>query len=78
MCLLRTCLRLPLVGETQILTQVASYAKVRSLILVVLLFLLSVGGVLVTTQVWASTAIKQTQQEPLQLVEQGKLYQFKK
>ncbi|MEH2410705.1 tetratricopeptide repeat protein [Nostoc sp.] len=48
----------------------------RSLILAVLLFFLSVGGVLVTTQVWASTAIVQTQQEPLQLVEQGKsLYQ---
>ncbi|MEA5621823.1 CHAT domain-containing protein [Nostoc sp. UHCC 0251] len=51
-------------------------SQVRSLILVVLLFFLSVGGVLVTTQVWASTAIAQTQQEPLELVKQGKsLYQ---
>lgn len=51
-------------------------SQVRSLILVVLLFFLSVGGVLVTTQVWASTAIVPTQQEPLQLVEQAKsLYQ---
>ncbi|MCC5603887.1 CHAT domain-containing protein [Nostoc favosum] len=51
-------------------------SQVRSLILVVLLFFLSVGGVLVTTQVWASTAIGQTQQEPLQLVKQAKsLYQ---
>ncbi|MCC5618432.1 CHAT domain-containing protein [Nostoc sp. CHAB 5836] len=47
-------------------------SQVRSLILAVLLFFLSVGGVVVTTQVWASTAIAQTQQEPLQLVEQGK------
>ncbi|MEH1908109.1 MAG: hypothetical protein V7L05_08770 [Nostoc sp.] len=37
-------------------------SQVRSLILAVLLFFLSVGGVLVTTQVWASTAIVQTQQ----------------
>ncbi|MDZ8258166.1 CHAT domain-containing protein [Nostoc sp. ChiQUE01b] len=51
-------------------------SQVRSLILVVLLFCLSVGGVLVPTQVWASTVIVQTQQEPLELVEQGKsLYQ---
>ncbi|MEH2358202.1 CHAT domain-containing protein [Nostoc sp.] len=48
-------------------------SQVRSLILAVLLFFLSVGGVLVTTQVWASTAIVQTQQQPLQLVEQAKL-----
>ena len=47
-------------------------SQVRSLILAILLFFLSVGGVLVTSQVWASTAIVQTQQEPLQLVEQGK------
>ncbi|MCC5661121.1 CHAT domain-containing protein [Nostoc sp. XA010] len=51
-------------------------SQVGSLILVVLLFFLSVGGVLVTTQVWASTAIGQTQQEPLQLVQEAKsLYQ---
>ncbi|MEH2183924.1 CHAT domain-containing protein [Nostoc sp.] len=51
-------------------------SQVRSLILAVLLFFLSVGGVLVTTQVWASTAIVQTQQELLELVKQGKsLYQ---
>ncbi|MBH8567014.1 CHAT domain-containing protein [Nostoc sp. CENA67] len=48
----------------------------RSLILAVLLFFLSVGGVLFTTHVWASTAIVLTPQQPLQLVEQGKmLYQ---
>lgn len=51
-------------------------SQVRSLILIVLLFFLSVAGVLVTTQVWASTAIGQTQQEPLQLVQEAKsLYQ---
>ncbi|QSJ18202.1 CHAT domain-containing protein [Nostoc sp. UHCC 0702] len=48
-------------------------SQVRSLILAVVLFLSSVGGVLVTSDVWASTAIVQTQKEPLQLVEQGKL-----
>lgn len=48
-------------------------SQVRSLILVILLFFLSVAGVLVTNQVWASTAIAQTQQEPLQLVQEAKL-----
>ncbi|WP_375515645.1 CHAT domain-containing protein [uncultured Nostoc sp.] len=48
-------------------------SQVRSLILAILLFFLSMGGVLVTNQVWASTAIGQTQQEPFQLVEEGKL-----
>ncbi len=50
--------------------------QVRSLILAVMLFFLSVGGVLLTTQVWAVTPTVQTQPEPLQLVQQGKaLYQ---
>ncbi|BBD63741.1 tetratricopeptide domain protein [Nostoc commune NIES-4072] len=49
-------------------------SQVRSLILAILLFFLSVGGVLVTTQVWASTAIGQTQQEPLQLVQEAKSF----
>ncbi|MCC5632155.1 tetratricopeptide repeat protein [Nostoc sphaeroides CHAB 2801] len=49
-------------------------SQVRSLILVVLLFFLSVGGVLVTTHVGASTAIGQTQQEPLQLVQEAKSF----
>jgi CHAT domain-containing protein len=44
----------------------------RSLFLLILLFFLSLSIPLVAQQVWASTPIVQTQQNPLQLVEQGK------
>ncbi|WP_041233310.1 hypothetical protein [Cylindrospermum stagnale] len=46
--------------------------KWRSLFLLILLFVLSLSIPLVAQQVWASTPIIQTQQNPLQLVEQGK------
>ena len=46
--------------------------KQRSLILLILLFVVSFSVPLVAHQVWASTPIVQTQQSPLQLVEQGK------
>jgi len=46
--------------------------KPRSLILLILLFVLSFGIPLVARQVSASTVIVQTQQNPLQLVEQAK------
>lgn len=46
--------------------------KPRSLILLMLLFVLSFTIPLVAHQVWASTVIVQTQQNPLQLVEQAK------
>lgn len=46
--------------------------KPRSLSLLILLFVLSFSVPLVAQQVWASTPIVQTQQNPLQLVEQGK------
>lgn len=50
----------------------SSVAKVRSLILAVLLFFLSIGVPLVAARVSASTLIAQTQQNPLRLVEQGR------
>ena len=52
-------------------TTQSSVPSPQSLILVVLLFFLSLGGVLLNNHVWASTAIAQSQQA-LDLVKQGK------
>ncbi|WP_392532532.1 CHAT domain-containing protein [Nostoc sp. C117] len=52
--------------------QVVRGSQTWKLILAVLLFFLSVGGVLVNSHVWGSTAIVQTPQTPFLLVEQAK------